>query len=51
MCASERRNAEVSFSEQKFVQDQAKWVASYLAGEYALPSPDEMRAAIKRDEA
>ena len=34
-----------------FVQDQAKWVASYLAGEYALPSPDEMRAAIKRDEA
>jgi hypothetical protein len=34
-----------------FVQDQAKWVASYLAGEYALPSPEEMRAAIKRDEA
>jgi hypothetical protein len=34
-----------------FVQDQAKWVASYLAGEYALPSPDEMRAAIQRDEA
>jgi cation diffusion facilitator CzcD-associated flavoprotein CzcO len=33
-----------------FVQDQAKWVASYLAGEYSLPSPDEMRAAIKRDE-
>lgn len=34
-----------------FVQDQAKWVASYLAGEYALPSPEEMEAAIKRDEA
>jgi len=34
-----------------FVQDQAKWVASYLAGEYALPSPEEMQAAIKRDEA
>jgi hypothetical protein len=34
-----------------FVQDQAKWIASYLAGEYALPSPEEMEAAIKRDEA
>jgi hypothetical protein len=34
-----------------FVQDQAKWVASYLAGEYALPSPEEMRKAIERDEA
>ncbi|MGB8329747.1 MAG: NAD(P)-binding domain-containing protein [Polyangiales bacterium] len=34
-----------------FVQDQAKWVASYLAGEYALPTPEEMRATIKRDEA
>lgn len=34
-----------------FVQDQAKWVASYLAGEYALPSVPEMEAAIQRDEA
>lgn len=34
-----------------FVQDQAKWVASYLAGEYALPPIEEMEAAIKRDEA
>jgi hypothetical protein len=34
-----------------FVQDQAKWVASYLAGEYVLPSPEEMRKAIQRDEA
>jgi len=34
-----------------FVQDQAKWVAAYLAGEYALPSPEEMQAAIERDEA
>ncbi|TNF63506.1 MAG: NAD(P)/FAD-dependent oxidoreductase [Deltaproteobacteria bacterium] len=34
-----------------FVQDQAKWVASYLAGEYALPTTEEMEAAIKRDEA
>jgi len=34
-----------------FVQDQAKWVASYLAGEYALPSVDEMRAAMARDDA
>jgi cation diffusion facilitator CzcD-associated flavoprotein CzcO len=34
-----------------FVQDQAKWVASYLAGEYALPSPEEMRKVIERDEA
>lgn len=33
-----------------FVQDQAKWVASYLAGEYALPSPAAMQAAIERDE-
>ena len=34
-----------------FVQDQAKWLASYLAGEYALPTADEMRAIIARDEA
>ena len=34
-----------------FVQDQAKWVASYLAGEYALPSADEMRAVMARDDA
>ena len=34
-----------------FVQDQGKWVASYLAGEYALPPREEMEAAIKRDEA
>ncbi len=34
-----------------FVQDQAKWVAAYLAGEYALPPIEEMEAAIKRDEA
>jgi len=33
-----------------FVQDQAKWVASYLTGEYVLPSPEEMEATIKRDE-
>ena len=33
-----------------FVQDQAKWVASYLAGEYALPPPAEMEAAVRRDE-
>lgn len=34
-----------------FVQDQAKWVASHLAGEYVLPSVPEMEAAIQRDEA
>ena len=34
-----------------FVQDQAKWVAAYLAGEYRLPPVEEMEAAIKRDEA
>jgi len=34
-----------------FVQDQAKWIAAYLAGEYALPAIDEMEAAIERDEA
>ncbi len=34
-----------------FVQDQAKWVASYLSGEYALPSEEEMHKAIARDEA
>ena len=34
-----------------FVQDQAKWVASHLAGEYALPTVPEMEAAIERDEA
>jgi cation diffusion facilitator CzcD-associated flavoprotein CzcO len=34
-----------------FVQDQAKWIAAYLAGEYALPPTEEMEAAIKRDEA
>ena len=33
-----------------FVQDQAKWIASYLAGEYALPSKSEMESAIRRDE-
>jgi hypothetical protein len=34
-----------------FVQDQAQWIASYLAGEYALPSTDAMEAALRRDEA
>jgi len=34
-----------------FVQDQAAWVAAYLAGEYALPSREEMEAAIQKDEA
>lgn len=34
-----------------FVQDQAKWVAAYLAGEYALPPREEMEAEIERDEA
>lgn len=33
-----------------FVQDQAAWVAAYLAGEYALPSQEEMQAAIQKDE-
>ena len=34
-----------------FVQDQANWLASYLAGDYALPSKHEMESAIRRDEA
>jgi cation diffusion facilitator CzcD-associated flavoprotein CzcO len=34
-----------------FVQDQANWLASYLAGDYALPSKPEMESAIRRDEA
>jgi len=34
-----------------FVQDQAQWVAAYLDGEYALPSVEEMKASIARDEA
>lgn len=34
----------------KFVEIQAPWVAAYLAGEYALPSEDEMNDAIRRDE-
>lgn len=33
-----------------FVQDQASWVAAYLAGEYALPSVGDMKASIARDE-
>jgi len=34
-----------------FVQDQARWVAAHLAGEYLLPTPDDMEAAIQKDEA
>ncbi|MGD8826344.1 MAG: NAD(P)-binding domain-containing protein [Myxococcales bacterium] len=34
-----------------FVQDQARWIVSYLTGEYALPSQSEMEDAIRRDEA
>ena len=34
-----------------FVQDQAKWVAAYLGGEYALPDQAQMIAAIAHDEA
>ena len=34
-----------------FVQDQAKWIAAYLAGEYALPSVEAMEATLHRDEA
>lgn len=34
-----------------FVQDQARWIASYLAGEYALPPKSDMEDAIRRDEA
>jgi hypothetical protein len=33
-----------------FVELQAKWVAAYLDGEYALPSEAEMQATIARDE-
>ena len=33
-----------------FVQDQAPWVAAYLAGEYALPSVEQMKSAIAKDE-
>lgn len=34
----------------KFIQDQTKFVASYLAGEYALPDKQEMQRIIERDE-
>jgi cation diffusion facilitator CzcD-associated flavoprotein CzcO len=34
----------------KFVEIQAPWLAAYLAGEYALPSEAEMRAAIAADD-
>jgi hypothetical protein len=31
-------------------EQQARWVAMFLAGEYALPSEREMEATIRRDE-
>ena len=34
----------------KFIQDQASFVAAYLAGEYQLPAQDEMARIIDRDE-
>lgn len=34
----------------KFIQDQARFVAAYLAGEYKLPSKDEMIRMIEHDE-
>jgi cation diffusion facilitator CzcD-associated flavoprotein CzcO len=34
-----------------FAEQQAKWVSSILAGECALPSPEEMEEVIRRDEA
>ena len=34
-----------------FAEQQAKLAAAYLAGEYALPSPEEMRVITAKDEA
>ena len=34
-----------------FVQEQAKWVAAYLDGEYVLPDEQRMKAVLERDEA
>ena len=34
-----------------FAEQQAKWVSAVLAGECALPSPEEMEETIRRDEA
>ena len=34
----------------KFVEVQTRWLAAYVAGEYALPSDDEMRQIIDRDQ-
>ena len=35
----------------KFIQDQARWLASYCAGEYLPPGKGEMERIIARDEA
>jgi cation diffusion facilitator CzcD-associated flavoprotein CzcO len=34
----------------KFIQDQARFVATYLAGQYQLPSKEEMVRIIEKDE-
>ena len=34
----------------RFIQDQARFVGAYLAGEYRLPSKEEMIAIIEKDE-
>lgn len=34
-----------------FAERQAKWIAAYLAGEYAPPTPEEMAKTIEADEA
>ncbi|MEE2742413.1 MAG: NAD(P)-binding domain-containing protein [Bdellovibrionota bacterium] len=33
-----------------FIEEQAKWVSSYLSGQYKLPSPSRMEQEIKKDE-
>lgn len=35
----------------KFVEVQTRWLAAYVAGEYALPDPAEMTRAIDKDDA
>jgi dimethylaniline monooxygenase (N-oxide forming) len=34
----------------KFVEVQTRWLASYIAGEYLLPPPDEMERIMERDQ-
>ena len=34
----------------KFVEIQTRWLAAYVAGDYALPRPEEMQRIMERDQ-